>query len=70
MTGSDPKYPHITVPLVGHDGNIFAIIGRARVIARRAGLSAAEITRFTEEVMGSKSYVEALGVVMSWFDVT
>ena len=70
MTGSDPKYPNITVPLVGEDGHIFAIIGRARVIARRARLSAEEITRFTEEVTSAKSYDEALVVVMSWFGVT
>ena len=69
MTGSEPKYPHVTVPLVGEDGNIFAIIGRARVIARRAGLSPEEIARFTEAVMDSKSYDEALQVVMSWFNV-
>ena len=69
MRVSDPKYPHVTVPLVGEDGNVFAIIGRCRVIAQRAGLSAEEITRFTEAVMGSKSYDEALQVVMSWFSV-
>ena len=67
--GTGSKYPDITVPLVGEDGNVFAIIGRARAIARRAGLSAEEITRFTEAVMSAKSYDEALRVVMNWFDV-
>jgi hypothetical protein len=65
---ADPKYPDITVPLVGEDGNVFAIIGRARVIARRAGLSVEEITRFTDEVMSAKSYDLALQIVMRWFD--
>jgi hypothetical protein len=70
MTGWEPKYPHITVLLVGEDGNIFAIVGRARVIARRAGLAAEDITWFTEEVTSSNSYDEALSVVMKWFDTT
>ncbi len=69
MTRPEPKYPNITVPLVGKDGDIFAIIGRARAIARRAELSAEEIAKFAEAVTGSKSYGEALGVVMRWFAV-
>jgi hypothetical protein len=69
MSVSDPKYPHVMVPLVGQDGNIFAIIGRCRVIARRAGLSGEEIASFTDEVMSAKSYDEALQVVMRWFNV-
>ena len=35
---SEPKYPHIKVPLVGEDGNAFVILGRvtARTTAGRS----------------------------------
>ena len=32
-----PKYPEITVELIGHDGNAFTVLGRCRKTAREAG---------------------------------
>ena len=63
------KYPDVTVPLTGEDGNIFFIIGRARKIARRAGAPADEIDQFSNEVGAAQSYEDALGVVEDWFEV-
>lgn len=34
-----PKYPNITVELMGHDGNAFTVIGRRCTVARESGLS-------------------------------
>jgi hypothetical protein len=37
-----PKYPDITVPLTGEDGNAYAILGKVRQALRQAGLPAEE----------------------------
>lgn len=33
----EPRYPDVTVELLGHDGNAFAILGRVAKALRRAG---------------------------------
>lgn len=63
-----PKYPHITVALVGHDGNAFVILGRCRKAAREAGLSDDEIAAFIAEAM-AQDYDYLLQTVMRWFEV-
>jgi hypothetical protein len=63
-----PKYPHITVRLVGEDGNAFAILGRCRQAARRAGLPQAEIEAFFAEA-SSGNYDHLLQVCLRWFEI-
>lgn len=46
---NQPKYPHITVKLVGEDGNAFSIIGRVQRALRTKGVSAEEIDAFRAE---------------------
>lgn len=68
MPGTDGvNKPHLK--MVGEDGNIFAILGRARVIARRAGWSHQQIADMTQSVTQSKSYDGALQVLMHLFEV-
>lgn len=54
--------------LSGQDGNVFAIIGRAIKVARRAGWTETEIRKFREEAEGGE-YDNALQVCMKYFDV-
>ena len=44
-----PKYPDITVELVGKDGNAFNILGICRRAMKRAHLPESEIEAFTQE---------------------
>ena len=60
-----PKYPDITVRLVGEDGNAFAILGRVIAAMKRAGLSAEEIEMFRVEATAG-SYDELLQCVLRW----
>ena len=54
--------------LIGEDGNVFAIIGKAIKVARKAGWAENEIKKFTAE-MTSGNYDNALQVVQEYFDV-
>lgn len=53
--------------LVGKDGNAFAILGRARRAARKAGWSEERWETFYAEAT-SRDYDHLLGTVMEWFD--
>ena len=44
-----PKHPEIRVPMVGEDGNAFAIMGRVTRAMRRAGLPPEEVAAFRDE---------------------
>ncbi len=61
------KYPHISVKLVGEDGNAFAILGRVIQAMRRAKVSKEEIEKFKSEAT-SGDYNHLLSVVMSYVD--
>lgn len=61
------KYPDITVKLIGEDGNVFYLIGIVSKALRRNKIDPAD---FTQEVLTSKSYDEALQVMMKWVNVT
>lgn len=63
----EPKYPNITVKLVGEDGNAFAILGRVAHALRRAGVSADEIANFRKEAT-SGDYDHLLQTCMRWVD--
>jgi hypothetical protein len=44
-----PKYPAITVPLTGTDGNAYAVLGQVLRALRRAGVSTEEQDAFVAE---------------------
>jgi hypothetical protein len=63
-----PKYPDIRVPLVGHDGNAFAILGRCQLPMGAAGLDASVQSEFASEATAG-NYDHLLRTVMQWFAV-
>ncbi len=63
-----PKYPNVTVQLVGEDGNAFAILGRVKQALRAAQVPAEEISAFVLEATAG-GYDDLLLVVMRWVDV-
>lgn len=64
----DIKYPQVTVELVGHDGNAFAIIGRVhREIARNVSVEAAQ--EFQDAAFACASYDDLLRLCMATVDV-
>lgn len=62
------KYPEITIPLVGEDGNAFAILAKVRKAMKKAGIPVAEQEEFFAEAMGG-DYDNLLQTVMKWFEV-
>ena len=64
----EPKYPDITVELVGHNGNAFSVIGRVSQALRRSKVSAAEIKQYQTESM-SGDYDNVLQTAMKWVTV-
>lgn len=64
---SNPKYPEVFVPLLGEDGNAFAIIGRALKAMRKAKLPEEEMSAFRDEAT-SGDYDHLLRTVMNWFE--
>ena len=63
-----PKYPDITVELVGKDGNAFNILGICRRAMKRAHLPESEIEAFTTEATNS-NYDHLLATVCEHFNV-
>ena len=55
--------------LIGEDGNVFFILGKATREARRAGWSKEKIEKFQKEAMSS-DYDHALQTCMDYFEVT
>jgi hypothetical protein len=69
MSGSRyPKYPNVTVRLVGEDGNAFAIMGRVISAMREAGVPQKEIAKYMKESMAG-DYDHLLMVALRWVDV-
>jgi hypothetical protein len=46
---TEPKYPHVKVKLVVHDGNAFTVLGRVTQAMRPHGLGDAEVKAFMTE---------------------
>jgi hypothetical protein len=63
-----PKYPNVTVEMIGQDGNSFSIIGRVTKQLRRGGVSKTERDRFTKEAT-SGDYSHLIGTVFDWVSV-
>lgn len=65
----DVKFPDITVPLLGEDGNAGVIMGRVTRAMREAGISRADIDAYRAEAMLG-DYDNLLRVTMRTVDVT
>jgi hypothetical protein len=63
-----PKYPDITVPLTGEDGNAYAILGRVSRALRQAHVPDAERQAFMAEATQG-DYDQLLQTVLRWVEV-
>jgi len=62
-----PKYPNINVPMLGEDGNAFAILARVKRIMRRNEIGD-EWEEFHAQAT-SGDYCNLLQTVIKWFSV-
>ena len=62
------KPPEITVQLVGQNGNVFNLMAIVANALRKNGFGE-EVQCFITDDTSSKSYHEALAVMMRWVDV-
>jgi len=62
-----PKY-NVRVPLIGQDGNAFAVIGSVQRALRKAGAPKEEINQYLKEAM-SGDYDNLLRTTMDWVEV-
>jgi len=69
MIGYTPKYPEITVQLVGEDGNAFSILGRVTRALRRGGATIDDINEFQREAT-SGDYDNLLRTVCKYVDAS
>ena len=60
-----PKKPKMQ--LIGQDGNIFAIMGRASRLLKNAG-QCDKAKEMCNRVTASKSYAEALGIISEYVE--
>jgi len=58
-----------TLKIIGTDGNVFSILGKAQIAGRAAGWDKEKIDKFTAEAM-SGDYDHALQTCMEYFDVS
>jgi hypothetical protein len=63
-----PKYPEVTVKLIGQDGNVFNLIGLVNTALKKTGHTDAA-REFTSRAFGSHSYSEVLGLVQEYVAV-
>lgn len=64
----EPKYPNITVKLIGTDGNAFAILGKVTRALRLAKVDKAEVDAYMAEATAG-DYDHLLGTTMKWVEV-
>ena len=65
MGDREVRYPDVRVPLVGADGNAFAILGMVRAALRYAGAEQEELELFMR-VATAGDYDDLLATVMRW----
>ena len=63
-----PKYPNITVKLVGTDSNAFSIIGNVKAGLKKGGVPSEEIDAFVTESM-SGDYDNVIATAVRWVEV-
>jgi hypothetical protein len=61
------KYPDVRVPMVGQNGNAYAIMGRVSAALRDAGVPEKEIDAYIEESQAG-DYDNLLRTAMRWVD--
>jgi len=61
----EPKHSHITVELIGQDGNAFNLIGLVTKALRKYGIPREEINEFQKEAM-SGNYDHLLQTCNKW----
>jgi len=64
----EPRYPNVSVKLVGEDGNALLILGRCMKVMQRAKLPPEEIDAFLNEAK-SGDYDNLLQTCMKWVNV-
>lgn len=62
------KFPHIEVPLIGTDGNVFSVIGAVASAMRRNKVSKEDIAAFKKEAF-SGDYDHVLVTCVKWVNV-
>lgn len=63
------RFPEVNVPLVGEDGNAFAILGRTKKALERGGATPEEVDEFMAEAK-SGDYDHLLQTVMAWVETS
>lgn len=63
-----PRYPDITVKLIGKDGNAWMIIGAVKAALVKANVPSPEITKYLDEAM-CEDYNNLLVTTMAWVNV-
>lgn len=63
-----PKYPNISVNLIGQDGNAFYILASVKKSLERNNVPKEEVALFMEEAT-SGDYDHLLQIVMEWVNV-
>lgn len=65
IVATGPRYPQVTVKLMGDDGNAFAILGRVIAAMKRAGIPPEKIEAFRAEATAG-DYDALLQCVLRW----
>jgi len=65
---TSPRFPEVEVPLIGEDGNAFAIMGRVARALKGAGCDKPTILEFRCEAMAG-DYNHLLTTVMDWVSI-
>ena len=63
----EQKQSRPKLKLLGHDGNIFSILGDAARLLRRAGMSG-QANEMADRVYKSGNYYEALGIISEYVE--
>lgn len=64
----EPKYPNITVKLVGEDGNAFTIVGIVKKALKENGVPKEEINKFIEQALEG-DYNKVLITCIKWVNI-
>jgi hypothetical protein len=64
-----PRYPEVTVELVGQDSNAFNLLGLTQRALRKSGVPEEKISEFFSEATAG-SYDELLQTIMRWVEVS
>jgi hypothetical protein len=63
--GTVPRYPKVSVKLVGNDANAFGIVGKVAAAMDQAGVPQSEVDAFMHAAM-AHDYDHLLQTVMQW----